>query len=268
MRTLFYWISDKLFAVRFSGGEPTIYPHLEYLVKLAKAGGIERIAISTNGSASIDTYKRLLDCGVNDISVSLDACCAEDGDLMAGGVKGAWDKVVGNIRELSKLTYVTVGVVLTQQNLPKTGEIIRFAADLGVSDIRIIPAAQEGDRLQNVEVEQEHLNRFPILRYRISNIKQGLPVRGLLSGDSSRCGLVLDDMAVCGNKHYPCIIYLREGGKAIGEVGPDMRRQREKWWWEHDCQNDPICKKQCLDVCRFYNISHRDSHRGTGPEPL
>ena len=45
----------------------------------------------------------MVDCGVNDFSVSLDACCAEDGDHMAGGVKGSWDKVIENIEKIPEL---------------------------------------------------------------------------------------------------------------------------------------------------------------------
>lgn len=73
------WADDKLFAVRFSGGEPTVWKGLKELVSYAKERGIEKIAISTNGSASLDYYKELIEAGVNDFSISLDACCAAYG---------------------------------------------------------------------------------------------------------------------------------------------------------------------------------------------
>ena len=43
------WISQGLKNVRFSGGEPTIYPRLIELVARCKAGNVEHIAISSNG---------------------------------------------------------------------------------------------------------------------------------------------------------------------------------------------------------------------------
>lgn len=269
--TLIEWAKHNLYAVRFSGGEPTIWGKmfngpiygsrsLSQVIQLSRDLGVEKIAISTNGSADWDYYKYLLACGLNDISISLDACCAEDGDKMTGGVKGAWEKVVANIKALSIECYVTVGIVLTQQNLPRTADIIRFSADLGVSDIRIIPAAQDSNKLQIVEVSQEHLDKFPILRYRINNIKQNLPVRGLRDTNASRCGLVLDDIAVCGDNHYPCVIYPREGGEPIGKVGPNMRQERAEWYKNHNCQTDPICKNNCLDCLVLYNDKHRDFH--------
>ena len=209
------WSAGGLRNIRFSGGEPTLYPRLPELLTLAKNLGVDRIAISTNGSANRDEYEHLIACGANDFSVSLDACCAEDGDRMAGGIKGSFAVVTANIRWLSQRTYVTVGVVLTDDNLPKLNDIISFADSLGVSDIRIIPATQNGNRFHGVQVDKELIVDRPILRYRINNIRQSHPVRGLNEGDSHRCGLVLDDIAVNQGKHYPCIIYMRESGKAI-----------------------------------------------------
>lgn len=60
------WIEQGLKNVRFSGGEPTLYKYLPNLVRQAKDGGVEHIAISTNGSASKERYQELIDCGVND----------------------------------------------------------------------------------------------------------------------------------------------------------------------------------------------------------
>lgn len=255
--TILQWADDDLYAIRFSGGEPLLYPRLRALVEVAKAAGIQRIAVSSNGSQPLRQYEDLLAAGVNDLSISLDACCAEDGEHMTGGVKGAWQTVVENIQALAAQTYLTVGIVLTEDNAPKINEIIRFAAGLGVADIRVIPAAQDGDRLKDIAVDQDILDRFPILRYRVENLRNGQRVRGLSETDSSRCGLVLDDMAVCGDKHYPCIIYMREGGDPIGTVGENMRMEREYWSRNHDTHLDPICRKNCLDVCVDYNNRFR-----------
>jgi len=247
------WAADGLRNIRFSGGEPTLYAGLSDLCKLAKTLGAEHVAVSTNGSATTEVYERLIACGVNDFSVSLDACCAEDGDRMAGGVKGAFDTVTRNIRWLAARTYVTVGVVLTEANMDTVNDIIRLADGLGVSDIRIIPAAQNGDRFNEVVVDADMLAKYPILKYRIDNIQAGRPVRGLHDGDAARCGLVLDDMAVNQGRHYPCIIYMRESGQAIGTVGDNMRAERKAWYETHDVFSDPICKGNCLDVCVDYN---------------
>jgi len=259
------WASHGLKAIRFSGGEPTLYCGLVELVALAKREGIERIAISTNGSANPGLYTKLIAAGANDFSVSLDACCAEDGDRMAGVVKPSFHRVVETIKSLSTRVYTTVGVVLTQDNASQVGEIIRFADSLGVTDIRIIPAAQCDDRLRNVEISSEMLAKYPILQYRIDNVFADRQVRGLTHQDPHQCGLVLDDMAICGNQHYPCIIYLREGGKAIGDVGDMavMRGERQDWYERHNTLLDPICSRNCLDVCVDYNRKFAQFHNLT-----
>jgi molybdenum cofactor biosynthesis enzyme MoaA len=252
-RVVDIWSNHGLKNIRFSGGEPTIWKHLPKLVRYTKQlKSIEHIAISTNGSADFSLYKELLDDGVNDFSISLDACCASSGSKMSGGIKGIWKKVVSNIIEISKLAYTTIGIVLTKENIANLINIVDFSHKLGVSDIRIISAAQYGEYMKlakNITYFPEH----PILNYRVNNIKHGKDVRGMSEWDSKHCYLVLDDMAVMGNDHYPCIIYLREQGKAIGTLSEDFRKQRYDWFKNHNCYDDNICKKNCLDVCIDYN---------------
>lgn len=259
-RTINLWCDEGLQNVRFTGGEPTLYKGLGELVSLAKSRGVKRIAISTNGATSFSVYEKLIALGVNDFSISLDACCAEDGDSMAGGRKGSFEKVVANIQALSAISYVTVGVVLTAANKEKAEEVIQFADSLGVQDIRVIPAAQEGERLPVLNVSEDLLRKYPILAYRLRNLENNVPVRGIPSNATGKCGLALDDMAVMGGKHYPCIIHLRENGPPIGDVGPNMRKERLAWVKKHDAHLDPICKKNCLDVCQLYNQKFADFH--------
>lgn len=239
------WIKEKLKNVRISGGEPTLWPHLEKATAYLNGAGVERIAISTNGSASTELYNRILMAGASDFSISFDACCSEDCKAMSGG-RDAWKRITNNIKFLSSKTYVTAGIVLTTKNEAKVCEIVQIAQELGVSDVRVIPAAQHSKALNNLPI-----GSMPILEYRRKNISEG--VRGLRKKDSKTCYLVLDDMAVIGNKHYPCIIYAREGGQAIGNVDNNMRLDRKKWSEKHNCKSDKICAGNCLDVCRDYN---------------
>ena len=244
------WILDGLQNVRFSGGEPTLYPHLLDLVAYCSYGGVNRIAISTNGSAELSTYKELMERGVNDFSISLDSCCASMGESMMGKC-GYFDIVTGNIEYLSKHTYVTVGTVLTNQNIGFVDDIILFAHDLGVADIRIIPAAQE--TLTVSAFELPIIKNHPILQYRMNRLKTNQPFRGLCDTDCHTCHLLKDDSVVAGNYHFPCVIYLREGGDPIGEVSHNMRHERIEWIKRTDTHKDEICKNNCLDVCVDYN---------------
>ena len=259
VNTLKVWEDFGLRNVRFSGGEPTIYPKLVDLVSFSKYLGTERIALSTNGSASKYLYESLLRAGVNDFSISLDACCSSAGDEISG-VPGSWEKVASNIKWISERAYTTVGVVFTESTVQTVGDIIEFAYSLGVSDIRIIPAAQIGNKKCFLNISEEIVNKYPILKYRIGNLKEGKPFRGLSDSDSHRCGLVLDDMVISHGKHYPCVIYMREYGKNIGHINKHMRADRFLWYANHDTHEDAICKNNCLDVCVEYNNKYENFH--------
>lgn len=264
------WITQGLKNVRFSGGEPTLYRGLAELIVRCKEGGVERIAISTNGTAKIETYLELIRLGVNDLSISLDGGCCAVGTDMAGGIKGAWAKAVNAIRTLSKETYVTVGMVFTEINVDQCVEAVLFVDSLGVSDIRVIPAAQYNKALIKLAyLPDKFLDKYPILKYRIGNLKAGRNVRGICNSNCNKCWLALDDMAVAGKWHFPCIIHLREGGDPIGEIGPNIRAERLQWIVKHNSKTDPICSANCLDVCVDYNdtaaLSHPIEERTDGP---
>lgn len=259
--TLELWIAQGLQNVRFSGGEPTLWPGLVDLVKIAHKGDVQRIAVSTNGSASIETYVDLWRSGVNDFSISLDSDCCSTSEKMTGGVK-SFNHVLESIKTLSQLTYVTVGMVFTEQNIDDCVESIIFVSSLGVSDIRIIPSAQFNRALSCAAdaLPNPFLDQFPILAYRVRNICLGKHVRGLRSEDSGQCRLALDDMIVAGDYHFPCVIYMREGGDPIGKIGPRVRQERAEWVASHDAHRDPICREMCLDVCiDFNNVANENN---------
>lgn len=253
--------NEPLENIRFSGGEPTLHRDIREIVSYAKEKGISRIAISTNGSNKIELYEELIELGVNDFSISLDACCAEDGDKMAGDKKGSWSVVTTNIELISKLTYVTVGVVLTPENIDKTIETIKFADSLGVSDIRIISAAQYNEPIPGLNNVPDYIkDKYPILNYRINHFAEGVNVRGIRKEDSRKCAIVLDDSIIAGDYHFPCVIYMREKGNPVGKVSENMRQERKEWHDNHDCYKDDICRKNCLDVCRDYNNKYKKLH--------
>ena len=252
------WIEGGLENVRFSGGEPTLYKNLDMLISKCRCAGVKHIAISTNGSASLDYYKMLHDCGVNDFSISLDSACCSMGDELAGTSNGTWDKVVKNIEAISKFCYVTVGMVFTEKNIGQAIESINFAHSLGVQDIRIISAAQFNKGIEGLKtISKEILDAHPILNYRVQNYLTGRNVRGMHRTDSNKCKLVLDDMIVAGDAHFPCVIYMRQNGKEIGSVKgksiAQIKQERLDWYNNKDIHGEEICMRTCLDVCVHHN---------------
>lgn len=253
LQTLEYWTNENLKNIRFSGGEPTIHPNLLDLVSYCKSHKVERIAISTNGTADLSLYKELIDAGINDFSISLDSGCCAISDKISG-VSGKWRRVVNNIKALSALTYVTVGMVFNEINIDSCVQDVLFASSLGVSDIRIIPSAQYNLALRELRsLPQNVLSGHPILKYRIQNINNDIPVRGIKDSDCHKCYIVLDDIMSAQGYHFPCIIHFREGGQAIGKMNSNFRKDRLNWFKNHNSFNDEICKKNCLDCIVKYN---------------
>jgi hypothetical protein len=163
-------------------------------------------------------------------------------------------RIQQNIIELSKMTYVTVGIVLTNDNIANLKKVVEYAHELGVGDIRIIPAAQEDKMIEGVEtLVPEIVAAHPILAYRVKNILEGRHVRSIQEYDTNVCYIPIDDSVVCGDYHFPCVIYMREQGEPIGRIGPDMRAERVAWSLEHNSFKDPICRANCLDVCIDHN---------------
>ena len=255
------WAAEGLQNIRFSGGEPTLHDSLLKLVATAKLRGVKRIAVSTNGTASIQLYDDLMAAGVNDFSVSLDACCAGTTETITGA--NIHDALLSTIKYLAARSYTTVGIVVNADNLNQAADVITLADSLGVADIRIIPSAQYSEKLPDIfTVADEVLGCHPILKYRIERMRKGLPTRGIHKQDNTRCPLVLDDIAVAGSYHFPCIIYLREAGNPIGKMGSNFRAERVEWYKTHNVTTDPICCNNCLDVCVDYNNRWREYHNG------
>lgn len=260
-RNIDLWCDNEpLENIRFSGGEPTYHKNIVEIVEYAKYKGIKRIAISTNGSNKPEVYRRVLDAGCNDFSISLDAAEANTGDIMAGNINGAWYKVVNNIEWISKQTYVTVGVVLEPSNISGFINIVNYASRLGVSDIRVIPSAQWDKPLAELtNISSALLDKHPILKYRVTNFIAGKRIRGLTKTSANSCPLVLDDSVIAGQDHYPCVIYMREQGQPIGVVSENMRQERLHWFETTNTHKEDICRRNCLDVCVDYNIKAQDA---------
>ncbi|MEF9992439.1 MAG: GTP 3',8-cyclase MoaA [Romboutsia sp.] len=60
--------------VRFTGGEPLLYPYLEEIIRFTKEEcNIEDIAITTNGILLHEMIHSLKDCGLKKVNISLDS---------------------------------------------------------------------------------------------------------------------------------------------------------------------------------------------------
>jgi molybdenum cofactor biosynthesis enzyme MoaA len=243
--------------LRISGGEPVLVPWLPELIRRAVELGV-RVAVSSNGYSEPKVYEGLIDAGVAEFSISLDSAEPEEADRLSGGRKNVLARVKRSIEAIaSRGIPVYVGMTCgTGRSAEAMRSAVELAERLGVAEIKIMSLAQEGDAVDVSWVDEELAERFPLLRWRAGNYRDGRDVRGLREGDSGRCSIVLDDLTVAGDRHYPCNVYFREGGEPIGNAGDDVAAilsDRAAWSLGRDSRKDPICRANCMDILRAYN---------------
>lgn len=228
--------------VQLTGGEPTEYPHIEELCTFIKERKI-KLGISTNGSAPWPKYL-MIDADM--YSVSLDDY--DESILVNRGYKNV-STVINTIKCLAKNTYVNVGMVIDSLNVDRINKIIPFILGLGVADIKL--SVSTHDEVMPVFDDTDY-SKYPILNYRVNRFRQGKSMRGLSDDDDFKCGLVLNDISIVGEYHYPCLVYAREKGGPIGSLDGSVSFDRLQWYRSHTPKDDPICQKYCMDFkCEF-----------------
>jgi MoaA/NifB/PqqE/SkfB family radical SAM enzyme len=255
-----WMIEQGLQELRLSGGEPTLVSWLPELVSVAVGSGV-RVAISTNGYARRPVYDALVKAGVAEFSISLDSVTPEEADRLAGGRPKVLERVTETIQYLTDLgvsVYIGMTCCASRQRPEETLATVEKIISLGATDIKIMSIAQEGGVVETSWLTEEMAERFPFLAWRAHNFRRGRDVRGLTACDSHKCPLVLDDVTISGDKHYPCNVYFREGGDPIGDVGKSMMAERAAWNAQHDTHEDRICRRMCMDLLREYNNRVRE----------
>lgn len=239
--------SYSLRHVQLTGGEPTLYPHLSSLCRFIANNGI-KVGLSTNGSADFNFYKSL---NVDMFSISLDDY---DCDILFRRGYNDPYKIFSNIMKLSKIAYVNIGLVIDSLNVDRIRDIIKYILSMGVADIKLSVSTKDQVRPSFGNLD---FSKYPILNYRVNRFRQGLNMRGMYDVDSFKCYLVKNDVSIVGRYHYPCLVYAREGGKPIANLGTDVCLNRTRWFEQHNPAQDQICKKYCMDFkCAFNRERH------------
>lgn len=237
------WISgqkQQLRHLQFTGGEPTVHSRFEEIVLFCRLY-TKKLGVSTNGSWDLEKYSSL---PIDMFSISLDDY---DVDMLRSRGYSNPEHIIDVIKSLSKTKYVNVGLVIDELNVDRLERIIDYILGLGVHDVKLSVSTRVTGLLPQFSKTYEG---YPILNYRVNNFKNKKPMRGY---PAQRCGIAKNDITIVGDKHYPCLVYFREKGQAIGNLNdPELLQQRESWSASHDCLKDPICSKYCMDFkCDF-----------------
>lgn len=118
-----------------SGGEATLYPYINEVLKYSKKIGI-KLCLITNG---INTKKieELIDLGLDDILLSIEGMGFTHNEMVGSKV---WDKVFTTMEMLSRKKYqFRTNTVITKINNNELGELADFLFMYPVKQINLIP---------------------------------------------------------------------------------------------------------------------------------
>ncbi len=155
-------ISDMgAFRAIFTGGEPLLrddlFEMVEYVHNLGLAATLE-----TNGSLlNRKTIEKLVNAGINVISISLNRSTPHDYDKFSG-YKGLFNKVIDDFRILKDYSVDTaVFATVTKVNMKDIPEIIDIAADVKAGRIAFVHLSPAGRAKTNAALyptPQEHID--------------------------------------------------------------------------------------------------------------
>lgn len=135
-------------SIIFTGGEPTLSPHLEALVARSHAAGVECVGIQTNALRlnQDGLAERLVDAGLNHAHVSLHAKDPERYKTITGF--GTPDETVAGARLVAdRGVEVSISFVINRANYDHVAETVRYIHEHLPSALLIVSVARETSAL-------------------------------------------------------------------------------------------------------------------------
>jgi len=123
--------------LEYTGGEPTIYPHILEVVEFAKSIGFNTQRIITNGLAKPEQYKKLVDKGVNQWLLSLHGY----GDTLNSltQVSVSWESMKRTIDTLKELdVQIFANITMVKQNYKELVKLTEFVVENNFCGINYI----------------------------------------------------------------------------------------------------------------------------------
>jgi sulfatase maturation enzyme AslB (radical SAM superfamily) len=140
--------------VVLTGGEPTIRPDLDALIRYTAEAGFRTITLQTNGHRLADPsqVKRLSEAGLTGVLLSLHGATAKTHDGLVG-VAGSFELACRALRELvAHGIAVTVNFVACRENLDEIDRFVDAVDDLAAgTPIRVSYPIVEGAAFENAD---------------------------------------------------------------------------------------------------------------------
>lgn len=214
----------------FSGGEPTMHPHILDFARHAHDRGMY-VAIATNGWQLSDPARVLefKEAGVEFYQISIDSPNPTIHDQFRG-VRGAWDRAVRAVRNcIEQGLFVEISMTVTRHNVDEVPRMVDFARELKANWLMLYNFIPTGRGVNIVRDDLSPEERYRLLAYAynqtlkkgtqiLSTAPQYATVAQILSSGSEECMIPTH----FGNPVYgnPAIKKLAEfiGGCGAGRV--------------------------------------------------
>lgn len=123
--------------VTFSGGEPTVYPHLKYAVKKAKDLGFV-VHMNTNGYLLTRKLAgELAGLGLSQVQINIDSMKSDSHDSVRGR-KGSFRRAIQALKNAKAAGMTCVSqTVLTKKNENEILDIFKAARSMGIQRCRV-----------------------------------------------------------------------------------------------------------------------------------
>ncbi len=151
-------------SIAFSGGEPTVHPHILDFISNANDLGMFA-AMATNGyTLSKDREcSRYIENGLKFVQISVDGLQAETHDSFRG-VSGAWKKAIQAVENcVDSDLFVEVATTVTEHNFQEIPEMIDLMRDLGVDWFMIYNFIPTGNGENIVRMDISPQKRLKLL---------------------------------------------------------------------------------------------------------
>jgi len=118
------------YRVYLLGGEPTLHPELDRVLKICKEEKY-LVVLTSNGLISQNTWDKILPRYIDSLSFSLDGASRESHEFLRG--EDTFQPLIENIQEACKRKFKTRLIcTITKKNVKEVPRIIKLASDLQV----------------------------------------------------------------------------------------------------------------------------------------
>ena len=193
-----------------SGGEPTVRKDIIKIIEHTNELKFHHITLMTNGRmlSYADYCKKIVRSGIDCFEIYLYGHSSQLHDSITG-VLGSFNQTVQGIRNLKELNqYVTVNVIITEQNYEQLSKIVEFLINLNVDLISLeyVNPKNVSNKNNIVEMSQklmDEINKSLDLKFEKYNWDGHIFVKELpakSSVDFKRKSKTLDEIKMIKNK--------------------------------------------------------------------